>query len=67
MLRAQNRVLRCAQPASRRLFVAQNGYFDPKYCARATAQQLINALVYTIYTYETRIAYLYDPISSTII
>ena len=36
MLRAKNRVLRSAHRASRRLFVAQNGYFDPNV---APAQQ----------------------------
>ena len=43
MLRAQNRVSRCAQPASRRL-LRTTGILT-KYCARARAQQLINALV----------------------
>ena len=44
MLRIQNRVWRCAQPASRRLLLRKT-VFGPKCCARATAQQqLINVL-----------------------
>ena len=41
MLQAKNRVLRCAQPALRRLL----RLFRSKCCAHATSQQLIKALV----------------------